>query len=73
MTLALIAFVISLKINTLVSPTVYSDDDKVGVPKATVSHTLSVLIIHLIYLFFNLYIMWVHNKICTRLKTASTL
>lgn len=52
MTLALICFATPLGLNTIVFPAAYGGDPKTGASMATVSHTLSVVTIPLMYLLF---------------------
>ena len=52
MTLALITFATPLGLNTIVFPAAYGGDPKTGASMATVSHTLSVATIPLMYLLF---------------------
>lgn len=52
MTLALICFAAPSGLNTIVFPTAYGGDPKTGASMATVSHTLSVATIPLMYLLF---------------------
>jgi predicted permease len=52
MTLALIAFATPLGLNTIVYPAAYGGDTKTGASMATISHTLSVITIPLMYLVF---------------------
>lgn len=55
MTLALIAFATPLGLNTIVYPAAYGGDTKTGAAMATISHTLSVITIPVMYLIF---IVW---------------
>ncbi len=52
MTLALIAFATPLGLNTIVYPAAYGGDTKTGASMTTISHTLSVVTIPLMYLIF---------------------
>lgn len=52
MTLALIAFATPLGLNTIVYPASYGGDTKTGASMAMISHTLSVVTLPLMYLFF---------------------
>ncbi|MBQ9802624.1 MAG: AEC family transporter [Clostridia bacterium] len=52
MTLALICFGTPLGLNTIVYPAAYGGDTKTGAAMATISHTLSVVTIPLMYLLF---------------------
>ncbi len=55
MTLALIAFATPLGLNTIVYPAAYGGETKTGASMTMISHTLSVITIPLMYLFF---IVW---------------
>ena len=52
MTFALIAFATPLGLNTIVYPAAYGGDTKTGASMTTISHTLSVVTIPLMYLIF---------------------
>ena len=52
MTLALIAFATPLGLNTIVYPAAYGGETQTGAAMATISHTLSVITIPLMYLVF---------------------
>ena len=52
MTLALICFATPLGLNTIVYPAAYGGDTQTGASMATISHTLSVITIPLMYLVF---------------------
>lgn len=52
MTFALIAFATPLGLNTIVYPAAYGGDTKTGASMAMISHTLSVITLPLMYLFF---------------------
>ena len=52
MTLVLIAFATPLGLNTIVYPAAYGGDTRTGASMTMISHTLSVITIPLMYLFF---------------------
>ena len=55
MILALIAFATPLGLNTIVYPAAYGGETKTGAAMTTISHTLSIITIPFMYLFFIVY------------------